>query len=165
MSEAMDYKKLADLLFPDVDKTPEYYLKKYPKRNLKEGAEVTRFAPSPTGYMHIGGVYQSLLNIQADDISGSKPLGQDEVVGVPKFYGVGELPDCYYMIIDFLGPNLLELFNYCGCKKFTISTICLIALQVLNRIENIHKHHYLHRDIKPENFLIGIHEKSNVIYS
>ena len=109
-------------------------------------------------------IYQSLLNIQADDISGAKPLGQDEVTGVPKFYGVGELPDCYYMIIDFLGPNLLELFNYCGCRKFTISTICLIALQALNRIENLHKHHYLHRDIKPENFLIGIHEKSNVIY-
>ena len=109
-------------------------------------------------------IYQSLLNIQADDISGSKPLGQDEIPGVPKFYGVGELPDCYYMIIDFLGPNLLELFNYCGCKKFTISTICLIALQVLNRIENLHKHHYIHRDIKPENFLIGIHDKSNMIY-
>ena len=109
-------------------------------------------------------LYQSLLNIQADDISGAKPLGQDEVTGVPKFYGVGELPDCYYMIIDFLGPNLIELFDYCGCKKFTILTVCLIALQALNRIENIHKHHYLHRDIKPENFLIGIHEKSNVIY-
>ena len=109
-------------------------------------------------------IYQTLLNIQADDISGIKPLIQDEVTGVPRFYGVGELSDCYYMIIDFLGPNLIELFNYCGCKKFTVSTVCLIALQVLNRIENIHKHHYLHRDIKPENFLIGIHEKSNVIY-
>ena len=109
-------------------------------------------------------IYQTLLNIQADDVSGIKPLPQDEVTGVPRFYGVGELPDCYYMIIDFLGPNLIELFNYCGCKKFTVSTVCLIALQVLNRIENIHKHHYLHRDIKPENFLIGIHEKSNVIY-
>ena len=109
-------------------------------------------------------IYQTLLNIQADDVSGAKPLGQDDVTGVPRFYGVGELPDCYYMIIDFLGPNLIELFNYCGCKKFTISTVCLIALQVLNRIENIHKHHYLHRDIKPENFLIGIHEKSNIIY-
>lgn len=58
----MDYKKLADLLFPDVDKTVDYYLKKYPKRNLKDGAEVTRFAPSPTGYMHIGGIYQALLD-------------------------------------------------------------------------------------------------------
>ena len=109
-------------------------------------------------------IYQTLLNIQTDDISGVKPLGQDDVTGVPKFYGVGELPDCYYMIIDFLGPNLIELFNYCGCKKFTVSTVCLIALQVLNRIENLHKHHYLHRDIKPENFLIGIHEKSNIIH-
>ncbi len=62
MAEAMDYKKLADLLFPDVTKTPEYYLNKYPERKLKNGAEVTRFAPSPTGYMHIGGVYQALLN-------------------------------------------------------------------------------------------------------
>ena len=109
-------------------------------------------------------IYQALLNIQTEDISGAKPFGCDDVVGVPRFYGAGELPDCYYMIIDFLGPNLIELFNYCGCKKFTISTVCLIALQVLNRIENLHKHHYLHRDIKPENFLIGIHEKSNVIY-
>ena len=110
-------------------------------------------------------VYQSLLNIQqGQDISGTKVLGQDEVQGVPKFYGMGELADSYYLIIDFLGPNLTELFNFCGTKKFTISTVCLIALQMLNRIENLHKHHYLHRDIKPENFLIGTEEKTNVIY-
>lgn len=66
----MDYKKLADLLFPDVDKTVDYYLKKYPKRNLKDGAEVTRFAPSPTGYMHIGGIYQALLDSEIAHSSG-----------------------------------------------------------------------------------------------
>ena len=109
-------------------------------------------------------VYQALLNINSDDISGAKPFTQDEVQGVPKFYGVGELPDSYYLIMDFLGPNLLELFEYCGCHKFTISTVCLLALQILNRIENIHKHYYLHRDIKPENFLIGMQEKANIIY-
>ena len=109
-------------------------------------------------------VYQALLNINADDISGAKPFNQDEVQGVPKFYGVGELQDSYYLIIDFLGPNLLELFEYCGCHKFTISTVCLLALQILNRIENIHKHYYLHRDIKPENFLIGMEQKANIIY-
>ena len=109
-------------------------------------------------------VYQALLNINADDISGAKPFNQDEVQGVPKFYGVGELQDSYYLIMDFLGPNLLELFEYCACHKFTISTVCLLALQILNRIENIHKHYYIHRDIKPENFLIGMQEKANIIY-
>ena len=50
----MDYKKLADLLYPNTTKTIEDYLKIYPTRNLKDGAEVARFAPSPTGYLHIG---------------------------------------------------------------------------------------------------------------
>ena len=109
-------------------------------------------------------VYQTLLNINAEDITGAKPFNQDEVQGVPKFYGVGELTDSYYLIMEFLGPNLLELFEYCGCHKFTISTVCLLALQILNRIENIHKHYYIHRDIKPENFLIGMEEKANIIY-
>lgn len=56
----MDYKDLADLIFPDA-KPIEYYEEKYPARDLKEGAIVTRFAPSPTGFVHIGGLYQSLI--------------------------------------------------------------------------------------------------------
>ena len=110
-------------------------------------------------------VYQKLLNIQlGQDISGLKVLNQESVLGVPKFYGMGELIDNYYLIMEFLGPNLHNLFNYCRMKKFTISTVCLIALQMLNRIEYIHKHHFVHRDIKPENFCIGTEEKTNVIY-
>ena len=110
-------------------------------------------------------VYQKLLNIQlGQDISGSKKISQETILGVPKFYGVGESPDFYYLIMEFLGPNLNNLLNYCGVRKFTISTVCLIGLQMLNRIEYIHKHHYLHRDIKPENFCIGTEEKTNVIY-
>ena len=56
----MDYKDLADLIFPNA-KPIAYYEEKYPERNLPEGAIVTRFAPSPTGFVHIGGLYQSLI--------------------------------------------------------------------------------------------------------
>ena len=56
----MDYKDLANLIFPDA-KDISYYEEKYKKRDLKEGAVVTRYAPSPTGFMHIGGLYQSLI--------------------------------------------------------------------------------------------------------
>lgn len=58
----MTNKDLADLIFPNLEHDVEYYEALYPERNLKEGEKVTRFAPSPTGYLHIGGFFQSLID-------------------------------------------------------------------------------------------------------
>lgn len=56
------YEKLANLIFPDVTETVEDLEKRYPERNLKEGACVTRFAPSPTGFFHTGSLFTSLID-------------------------------------------------------------------------------------------------------
>ena len=56
----MDYKELADLIFPEA-KEISYYEEKYKKRDLSEGAIVTRFAPSPTGFVHLGSLYQVVI--------------------------------------------------------------------------------------------------------
>lgn len=56
----MNYKDLADLIFPDA-KPIEYYEEKYGPRNLPQGAIVTRFAPSPTGFVHLGSLYQVVI--------------------------------------------------------------------------------------------------------
>ena len=66
----MDYKKLSELLFPNNKYTVEMLEQRYPKRDLPEGAEVTRFAPSPTGYMHLGGFFQTLIDYNIAKRSG-----------------------------------------------------------------------------------------------
>lgn len=57
-----DYKKLAELLFPHITKNPADYEALYPPRQLKEGARVTRFAPSPTGFLHFGNLFTCLIS-------------------------------------------------------------------------------------------------------
>ena len=59
----MDLNKLANLLVPDENVRPlDYYEELYPERNLPKGAEVTRLAPSPTGFMHLGNLYVAIAN-------------------------------------------------------------------------------------------------------
>ncbi len=61
-TDNINNKKLADLLFPNVTNTPEYYEKKYPYRKLSSKAQVTRMAPSPTGFIHLGNLYSALAD-------------------------------------------------------------------------------------------------------
>ena len=58
----MDYKKLAQLLFPHINKSPEEYEKMYPERDLPKEAKVTRLGPSPTGFMHLGNLYGAFVD-------------------------------------------------------------------------------------------------------
>ncbi len=58
----MDYNKLAELLFPDIDCDIDFYENKYPRRDLPEGARVTRLGPSPTGFIHLGNLYGALVD-------------------------------------------------------------------------------------------------------
>ena len=57
----MDYNYLAELLFPNIKTTPADMEERYPARQLPEGAKVTRFAPSPTGFVHFGGLFPSTV--------------------------------------------------------------------------------------------------------
>ncbi len=58
----MNYKELADLIYPSMQHTPEEYEAMYPPRNLPEGARVTRLGPSPTGFIHLGNLYGAFVD-------------------------------------------------------------------------------------------------------
>lgn len=77
-----------------------------------------------------------------------------EVVGFPQCYYYGTEGEYNVMVMDLLGPNLEELFNYCH-RKFSLKTVCLLADQMLHRIEYVHHKGFIHRDLKPENFTLG----------
>ena len=86
-----------------------------------------------------------------------------EDVGFPKIHKLIDRKDDSVFIMDYLGPSLEDLFEFCD-YNFSLKTILMIGLQIVNRIESLHKLGYLHRDIKPDNFLIGTHSKKSRVY-
>lgn len=66
----MDNLAMAELLFRDITKSPEDYEAEYPARELKDGAIVTRFAPSPTGFLHFGGLFAAFAGRMASEATG-----------------------------------------------------------------------------------------------
>ncbi len=65
-----ELEKMAELLLPEINKTPQYYEELYPVRNLSENARVVRIAPSPTGYLHLGTLFAALINRITATVSG-----------------------------------------------------------------------------------------------
>ena len=98
----MDYQALADLLFPNVTDTPESLEERYPVRQLPEGAVVTRMAPSPTGFVHLGNLVQGLtaermahqsegvlfLRVEDTDAKREVPGAVEVLIDTLKHYGI-----------------------------------------------------------------------------
>ncbi|CAN3376922.1 hypothetical protein DIURU_001697 [Diutina rugosa] len=74
--------------------------------------------------------------------------------GIPQAYFFGQEGVHNILIIDLLGPSLEDLFGWCD-RKLSVSTVVLVAKQMIRRVQAIHEHHLIYRDIKPDNFLIG----------
>ena len=98
----MDYQLLADLLFPDVTDTPEMLEERFPARNAPEGAVITRMAPSPTGFVHLGNLVQGLtsermahqsggvlfLRVEDTDAKREVPGAVEVLINTLKHYGI-----------------------------------------------------------------------------
>ena len=98
----MDYRAIADLLFPNVTETPEEVEAKFPARNNPEGAVITRMAPSPTGFVHLGNLVQGLtsermahqsegvlfLRVEDTDAKREVPGAVEVLINTLKHYGI-----------------------------------------------------------------------------
>jgi serine/threonine protein kinase len=83
--------------------------------------------------------------------------------GIPRVYWDGSECEFRVMAFELLGPNLENLFNYCG-RKFSLKTVLLLADQLISRFQFIHSKGYIHRDVKPDNLLMGIGTQGNTVY-
>ena len=98
----MDYMKLSNLLFPQVTDTPEDLEQRYPQRDLPEGAVITRMAPSPTGFVHLGNLVMGLtaermahqsggilfLRVEDTDAKREVPGAVEVLINTLKHYGI-----------------------------------------------------------------------------
>ena len=83
--------------------------------------------------------------------------------GIPSIKSYGFSGEFNILVMELLGKSLETLFQENNCK-FSLKTVCMLADQMITRLEYIHKKYILHRDIKPDNFTIGRGKRSHIVY-
>ena len=94
--------------------------------------------------------YRNAPRELADELETYQALAGE--VGIPRVYWYGNEGLYYVLVLELLGPSLVDLLNYCD-RRFSLKSILLIADQAISRMERIHRR-FLHRDIKPSNIII-----------
>ena len=84
-------------------------------------------------------------------------------VGIPQVVWYGEQDNKNLLVMEWLGPSLEDMFNQCK-RKFVLKTVCMLADQMIMRVEFVHSRLFIHRDIKPDNFLVGKGDCQHYIY-
>lgn len=83
--------------------------------------------------------------------------------GFPHARHFGKEKTYNFLAMELLGPNIEELYS-ANEYKFSMKCVCIMASQMITRLESLHKYDFIHRDIKPENFLVGRYKKASTIY-
>ncbi|KAJ3378478.1 casein kinase I [Lobulomyces angularis] len=83
--------------------------------------------------------------------------------GIPSVHYFGQEPLFNVLCIDLLGQNLESLFDLCG-RQFSIKTVAMLGIRMINLIKSVHEKNLIYRDIKPENFLIGRTPRTNELH-
>jgi len=74
--------------------------------------------------------------------------------GVPNLYWSGIEGEYSVMVMELLGPSLEDFFQFCK-RRFSVKTTCILAIEIISRLEFLHENNFIHRDVKPDNFLMG----------
>lgn len=83
--------------------------------------------------------------------------------GIADVHWYGQEGDYKCMVMEMLGKSLEDLFQSCA-RKFSLKTVCMLADQMLTRLEYLHSQSFIHRDMKPDNFMMGQQMKRTQVY-